>query len=650
MENLSVGQQKSKKITGTVKDASGEPLIGVNVFVNGTRIGTVTDADGRFSLDVPVGKTIELSYVGYEPQYLNTDKASNFDVVLKDDSKALDEVVVVGFGTQKKVNLSGSVASVNLEKVAESRPITNLSSALAGTVTGLNVTSASNRPGSDDATLLVRGVGTLNNSSPLVIIDGSEGQLSDVNINDVESISVLKDASSSAIYGSRAANGVILVTTKKGKSGKVKVGYNGYVSFQSARKDLLEPVSNYADYMEYVNEGYSNSGVAVPYSTSIISEWRSDNGANPLKYPNVNWLDESFRTGVSNNHSLSIQGGNDVISTYTSIGYYNNPGIMENNGYKRYHLMSNIEANLAKWLLIGVNVNGYQGESEMGSGSFGWAYATSPAMILRYNGKYGGMQDSQADQSSSVNNMLASQNSTTGDNTTRNAKARAYFTLTPIKDLSITGSMVYEYNENRTKSIPVFYDFWNFANNTIILNNTGKTYISQSSNRTQRNYTDIVAKYGHRFLDERLGFSALVGASQEQYINEWENYQREDLIEGSLSVINAANGTVSASGNKSQWAMRSYFGRINLDWDNKYLLEFNLRSDGSSRFLSDNRWGWFPSFSLGWRISEEGFMKDINWIDNLKIRGSYGSLGNNSVGNYAARSTYSNKTYVVNGA
>lgn len=638
---------KSKRVSGTIVDEKGEPLSGVNVVEKGTTNGTITGVDGSFNLNVDDASMLSVSFIGYNTQEFSVKKSSVFSIKMSEDSKLLDEVVVVGFGTQKKVNLSGSVSSVNVSDMAKSRPITNLSSALAGASSGLNVTSNNNRPGSDDASLLIRGVGTLNNSSPLIIIDGVEGVLSDININDVENISILKDASSSAIYGSRAANGVILVTTKAGQSGKMKLSYNGYVSFQSARNNVLEPVSNYADYMGLMNDAYTNSGVAAPYSTSSIKAWRDDNGANPLQYPNVNWLDDSFRTGVGSNHTLSMQGGADNIQFYSSIGYYDNPGVLENTGYQRYHVMSNITANVTPWLKMGLSMNGYYGKADPASGDFGWGFATTPAMILRHNGLYGGIQDSQDDVSSSSNNMLASLNSSRGDNITRNGKGRLFVTVNPIKDLSVTGSMVYEYTSNNTKTIPIFNDFWNFATNSIILKGGGQTYISQSTWRRQRNYMDVVSHYNHRFLENNLGLNVMAGASQEQYTYENEGVTRKDLLDLSLSVLDAANGSLSASGAKTVWTMRSYFGRINLDWKNKYLLEFNLRTDGSSRFMNDNRWGWFPSGSVAWRISEEGFMKDIDWMNNLKIRASYGSLGNNSVGNYAARSTYGNSTYVI---
>lgn len=643
-------QQDSKnKVRGTIKNGNGEPLIGVTVAVEGGA-GTITDVDGHYSLSAAKGSTLKISYVGYTTQYIKVGNQQNVDVTLQEDAQALQEVVVVGFGTQKKVNLSGSVSSVNVSDLADSRPVTNMTSALAGTTAGLNVTESNNRPGDDNAELLIRGVGTLNNASPLVIIDGVEGYLSNVNVNDIENISILKDAASSAIYGSRAANGVILVTTKTGKSGKLKVAYNGYVTFQSIRPDLLEPVSNYADFMTYINEGYANSGVAEPYSTNNITAWRNDNGKNPLQYPNENWIDQSFKTGVGSNHTVSMSGGTDKIQFYGSFGYYDNPGVMENSGYQRYHALSNISANLTPWLKMGFNTSGYYGTADPGdpNGAFTWGYATTPAMIFKHNGLYGGMQDTSDDITESVNNIVANLHGGRGDNITRNGKYRVFATITPIKDLSVTGSMIYEYTTNNRKSTPIFHDFYSFATNQIVYSSKGQTSISQSTWREQRNYMDLVAHYDHRFFTNHFGLGVMGGASQEKYTYENESITRMDLVNKDLSVIDGANGAFTGSGNKSVWVMRSYFGRINLDWDNKYLFEFDLRTDGSSRFNSDNRWGWFPSASAAWRIDQEEFMKQFTWLDNLKLRASYGSLGNNSVGNYASVSTYNTANYVVN--
>ena len=334
-------------VTGHVSDAMG-PMIGATVMEKGTSNGCVTDLSGQFTLKVKSADAVLIvSSVGYTTQEIKLRGRKTLNVTLAEDNKLLNEVVVVGYGTQKKVNMTGSVSSIDVSKLAESRPLTNVSQALAGLAAGVSVTSNHNRPGDDNASILVRGQGTLNSSAPLVIIDGSEAGINTVNPQDIESISVLKDAASAAIYGSRAANGVILITTKSGKSGKIKVDYNGYVSFESIRKTLT-PVSDYARYMELINEGYANSGKKAPFSQKSIDAWRNDAGKNPLQYPNTDWVDETFKSSASTNHVISVSGGSDKIRFYGSFGFMNNPGVMYNAGFTKYNGRLNLDADVAK--------------------------------------------------------------------------------------------------------------------------------------------------------------------------------------------------------------------------------------------------------------------------------------------------------------
>ena len=378
-------QQETSTIKGIVVDETGEPIIGASIKVKGSQnVGSITGIDGDFSLKgVKKGSTIVVTYIGFQTKEVKV-TSDNFKIQLQSDSQNLNEVVVVGYGTQKKVNMSGAVASINMNELTESRPITNVSQALAGLAAGVNVSSSSNIPGNDNASILVRGQGTLNSSSPLIIIDGVEQGINTVNPQDIESVSVLKDAASASIYGSRAANGVILITTKKGKSGNIKVDYNGYVSFQSIRKTLT-PVSNYADYMELINEGYQNSGLALPFKPagtegSMIDAWR--NNSDPLKYPNTDWIDETFRTATATNHVISLSGGSDKLRMYGSFGYTDNPGVMENTGMKKYTVRLNMDADVTSWLNIAMQIGGYVSDMEPGqkeiSNLFTYASATTP--------------------------------------------------------------------------------------------------------------------------------------------------------------------------------------------------------------------------------------------------------------------------------
>lgn len=659
----SILQQKT--INGKVLDATGEPIIGANVLVKGTTNGTITDIDGNFTLNVPTECVLQISYIGFNTQEIKVTSTTNdITVNLKEDSKTLEEVVVVGYGTQKKVNLSGSLSTINVSELTESRPITNVSHALAGLAAGVNVQMSSNQPGNDNASIKVRGQGTLNDSSPLVIIDGAEAGINTVNPQDIESMTVLKDAASSAIYGSRAANGVILITTKQGKSGKVKLDYNGYVSFTSPTiPGSMDPVSNYADYMEYINEGYRNSNMNEKFSSGVIQEWRDNEGKDPLRYPNSNFMDDTFKNSVSHNHVISMSGGSEKVKFYSSFGYENNPGVMDNTGFEKYSGRLNVTADVRSWLTLGAYINGYVSNMDpaakyTSSGTavddvFTCASATTPGMVFRApDGRYGAMNNPEDDAQSAVNNPLVRLNNMAGNIAKHNMRTRFVGTIKPFEGFSITGSYSYEFVDEERKRKPVILEQWNFRDDVITRTTEGKSSIMNYDGKTQRYFNDVVARYENRFVNDQLGLNAMIGASQEKYYSHNFQASKYDLIDYSLWVINGATGDASASGSSSEWAMRSFFGRVNLDWNNKYLLELNLRADQSSRFLSNKRTGYFPSGSFAWRIDQEEFMKDAmdKGLSNLKLRLSYGSLGNNSVGNYDALATYAikNSNYALN--
>lgn len=653
--SVEAAQQQKKKVTGTVTDEKGETIIGANVIVKGSTIGVITDIDGNFAIEVPANGVLQISYIGYLTQEIKIVGKTSFTIQLKEDSKTLDEVVVVGYGTQKKVNLTGSVSAVDVEKMADSRPINNLSNALAGMAAGVRISSGKNAPGDDGATIQVRGQGTLNNSSPLVIIDGVEGSLGSISPSDVESISVLKDAASAAIYGSRAANGVILITTKKGKDGQVRFDYNGYLSIERPTK-MIEPVSDYATYMELMNEAYRNSGKGVVYKdadkngTPDASELWRQHPNESLLYPNTNAYDVLFgNTVIAQQHSISASGGSEKVNHYTSFSYLSNPGVIENTDYQRSSLRSNIDVKINKWFSVGTNLSGYIANRNISAGSlndvFNYARQTTPGMVHRHpDGRYGYPHNPE---DPSQNNVLDRLNNKDGENIARTLRTRFFTTIAPLEGLTFTGSYTYNYYDNEQWSKPVFIDRWNFLTDTMMKSGEGRTNISNSTTRNTRNFMDGVARYNKKFFQKKLDFSIMLGASQEQYEERKNNASKYDLLDPALDVINAATGDASAGGERYGWAMRSYFGRLNLGWADKYMVEFNLRADGSSKFASNKRWGYFPSTSVGWRMDQEAFMKDVEWISALKLRGSYGALGNNSVGNYDAVSFYDKSNYIL---
>ena len=541
MEKLSdssymVLQQSGRVVTGTVTDKAGEPIIGANVLVKGTSQGIITDLDGNFTLNnVQENAELVISYIGYKEQTIKTGNKTNFTVKLAEDTELIDEVVVVGYASQKKVNLTGSVSSVDMGEIAEKRPITNLSSGLAGMAAGVSVTSSSNKPGDDNGSILVRGQGTLNDSSPLVIIDGVESNINTVAPQDVESMTVLKDAASASIYGSRAANGVILITTKKGKQGKVNIDYTGYVSLESIGK-TIDPVSDYATYMELMNEAYVNSNKPARFSEETIKAWRDDAGQNPLKYPNTNWIDEVFRTGVATNHNLSVSGGSEKASYYTSFGYNNNPGVMENAGYERYSFRTNLELRPTKWLTLGTRLNGYFANIDLGQDRvddvFTYGVASTPGIVLRHDGRYGGMQNPEDDPQ--ANNPLQWLNREAGQKKERNFKAQFFGTITPLKGLSISGSYSYELTDKDNWKKTNLLDMWNFATEQIVTKDSRRDYIKNDNRKIERIFMDGVIRYENRFLDNRLDLNVMLGASQEMRRDRSFSAQRYDWVDSSL--------------------------------------------------------------------------------------------------------------------
>ena len=657
-------------INGTVISGTDNyPVVGASIVEKGTTNGIITDMDGNFTLEVSPNSVLVVSFIGFKEQQIPVNNQKSLRIKLSEDSQALDEVVVVGYGTQKKVNLSGSVTSVNVSEMAESRPLTNISTALAGTAPGVQITSSNNIPSNNgDADIKVRGQGTLNNSSPLVIIDGVEGNLNSVSPQDVETVSVLKDAASSAIYGSRAANGVILITTKSGKAGRMKIDYTGYVSFQSLNKPY-DVVTDYASYMEYMNEGMRNSNKPEPFSQNVINLWREKskdpNGLNEhgipnyLAYPNSDIFDV-YETGVSHQHSLSATGGSEKVTYYTSFNYLNNPGILENCGYERFSLRANIDSQVKDWLKIGVNLSGYTANTTPVSENindiytYGLTGGNPGIAYLDDQNRLGINANNEDDPQNATNNPYNRLRNVSGNIGINTLKTRMYAILTPLKGLTIQGSYTYDYYDKQKDSKPNFVPMYNFQTNTLYTDGVGQTSIYNYNEKTYRNFMDAIARYERNYLNNRLSTNIMIGASQEQYKRSYFSATRKDLLDPSLGVIGGAIGESSSTGNVTEWAMRSFFGRINLGWDDKYLLEANLRADGSSRFQKDNRWGYFPSFSAAWRISEENFMKDFTWLDNLKIRGSYGSLGNNTLGsnrdndgNYLSQSLYAQTNYVL---
>lgn len=654
-------------VTGTVIDESGEPVIGANISLKGSNdIIAVSDSNGLFSIPGLKGdETLKVEYLGYDDEMIKlTNGEQSYRVVLKPDMSQLDEVVVVGYATQKKVDLTGAVSSISSNALSD-RPLTNATSALAGLAAGLTVTnSGGNTPGYESQSILVRGQGTLNNAAPLVVVDGMTGiAISDINPQDIESISILKDAASAAIYGSRAANGVILVTTRQGAERAPRVTYSGNVSFETVAK-RLNLVTDYADFMEIQNAGLIANGQAPRFSQGKIDEWRNDGGKNPTVYPNTDWQDHIYRNpSVVQNHNLSITGGSRRVRYNITLGYVNNPGMIYYTDYQRYQLRSNLEVKIKPWLSVGTNIFGYidknnpssenaaaGGDVIFGSGAFN----TVPGMTLYdpATGLYGGVQNPEEENVSNFNPYRRQWFYDTKYPTkTKRSVIKLNARLTPVKGLTIQGSFAYNYWERNIEHHLTDRNLYRFTLDGPVLLREGKvrTYIRRYNYKNTYRSSEVTANYD--FSVSRLQASVLAGMSQEYNKYDTDFFIKYDLVDPSLGAIDAGTTNGNITGNYNEWAMRSYFGRINLNWDNRYLLEANLRADGSSKFAPDKRWGYFPSVSVGWRVSQEKFMEaSAGWLDQLKLRASYGSLGNNATTSYYMyQSLFATANYILNG-
>lgn len=654
---------QSFTVSGTVKDESGIPMPGVSIQVKGTTIGAASNLNGEFSLKAAVGQTLVISFIGYAKQELTITSTNHLEIILKDDTKKIDEVVVVGYGTQKKVNMTGSVSSVKFDEVANSRPITNVSSALAGLSSGVTIRQSTGQPGAEKTTIRVRGLGTLNNNDPLVIIDGMEGVLESVNPQDIESVSILKDAASASIYGSRAANGVLLVTTKKGDKDRITVTYNGILSVSQPTK-LLDFISDYPTYMKLMNESARNLGrddYSV-FSANTISLWENANKnpnalnangvPNYVAFPNTNWNKEMYKNNMVQDHTLSVSGSTKSTRFLMSAGYLDNPGLVENTGSNRYSLRTNLEIDANKWLTVGTRTFASLRNSEMGNYSemLNYISQSTPGVYGVYNGKYGAAEAKE--ESQTANNPYNWLYKYFGDDKVSRFNSTLYSRVKLAKGLSWDVNFNYakRFDEYRSRSNPQFGERIKFSDGSIMSATTDPaqltTYYGTYSNYQ---YTaENLVRY-EKTLAEDHNFNILLGYNQTYYYEYDHNSTKKGLIDESIYVPSTATDMLSIGGSATDWALKSFFGRFNYNYKQRYLLEANLRRDASSRFSSNSRVGTFPSFSLGWRASEEEFIKNLSIFQNLKIRGSWGKLGNNASGNYDYQSLYNKYNYSFNG-
>lgn len=657
-------------ITGRVTDEKGVPLPGVSVKVKGSSAGASTDADGRFSLRVPDDRGILVfSFVGFTPTEVSINGRRTIEVRLREETKALNEVVVVGYGTQKKVNLTGSVAAVKVDEKITSRAISNISSGLTGLVPGLAANQSTGMVGRNSASLIIRGLGTVNNSNPLVVVDGMpDVDINRINVNDIATISVLKDATSSSVYGSRAANGVILITTKSGKGQQGTIlNFTGTYASQVPTKSY-DYMADYARALTLHQRSAAVNTLAAnqTFKNGTIDQWMALGMIDPLRYPNTDWWDVIMRNGTFQNYNLSASGSNDKSNFFFSAGIRDENGLQINNDYKQYNGRFNYDYKLKDNMNIGVKFNGnwskfvyaledgYTDDDPTNTAGYDMQYAI--AGLTPYDpatGFFGGAmaynEDVQAYNPYTVYvNNLNRQNR-------QEANSSVYLDWTPVKGLTARVDYALNYYNQFMYAANIPNTAYNFQTNSFgsrvyagenspVTNttNTGyKTLLNGSLN-----YQTTVAKYHE--------LHGMFVYSEEFWYERYQYGSRNDRLHPSLHEIDAAlPGIQSAGGNSSDEGLRSFIGRLNYTGFNKYLLEANFRYDGSSKFLKGHQYGFFPSVALGWRFTEESFIKPFTdkFMSSGKLRLSYGSLGNNSgVSRYEQQSTLAGSNYMIDGA
>lgn len=637
------------KITGNVADNNGEPIIGASVVVSGTKNGTVTDIDGNFTLisnsETP---TLNISYVGFDTQNIKVRPGQTVKVSLKENAQSLEELVVVGYGSQKKVNVIGSIATVD-SKSLEARSASDVSNMLTGQMSGVTITQTSGNPGQDGGTIRVRGVGSFGATpSPLVLVDGMPGSLSDITPDEIENISVLKDASSAAIYGSRAANGVVLVTTKRGKEGRTKVSYNGSVGFSKAA-ELPEMAHSY-EYAKF----YNIAAGTETYKPEDIQKYKD--GSDPDNYADENYLDKLFGGhSFLTKHTLNVNGGNDRVQYMATVGYLHHDGLLENNYYNKYNARLNLNAKITKDLSMGIRLNGMASDrhepSTPGSLDSG-GYAGIMLAALRYPGL---LPSYMSDGSNGVG-LKGS-----GTPVAWAEKCASFYrqdfdkfggnvdlTYKPIKGLTIKGIGGYKYSLQHVRHYRSEFATADGRTN-------GPSSLTDDMYRTVYKTFQATADY-NTTIAKKHAIDVLVGYTWEDENQRSVGGYRQKFPSNDVPYLTAggADGQTNFGGGYD-WAIQSIFGRLTYNYDERYLFEATMRYDGSSRFPTDSKYGFFPSAALGWRVSEEKFWKDSSvakWFTNLKIKASTGVLGNNNIGNYPYQSVYtlgSNQNYVFGG-
>lgn len=661
-EENSAKDQKIRKITGVVTDDTGIPIIGASIVDKSTKEGTITDVNGNFTIMASSKSLIAFSYIGYTTVNLTVGDKKNMDVRLIEDTKILDEVVVVGYGTQKKVNMTGAVSTLSAKLIAD-RPSNSIAKSIQGSVAGVTVIS---RPGG--TSLNIRGRGNLGSSDPLYIVDGvevSSGYFNSLDPTSIENLSFLKDASSAAIYGAKAAFGVILVTTKSAKAGQLQVTYNG--SYGSQRPTYLPKILNSAAYADMYRTAERNSGVKeanLTFNDNAIAKYLD--GSDLDRYPNTNWFDLVLNDqSLFTKHNMQFAGGSEKVKYVLGLGYLRNETLTPGEGTDRYNFSSKTSADLKSWLTISSNVNFIYDKYKRDKGAanlleFLRVPPTQTAKQL--NGNWGSIRNGRQTTAEETNYNPLRNFEESGRSNSDNKRFLGSIAaeLRPIKDLKITNQLAYNYSDyrgftfqNRKLGVPSFLN-----PNTGIIPGTasGVNQMDMNWNYSEKLVYDGWANYDHTFNNVHA-FTVVAGVHADSYLYKLLTVGRKDFASNEMNAISGGSTdpknqliTNSAGNDYIEESMNSYFGRIGYVYNQKYMFEANFRADASSRFAKGGRWGYFPSLSAGWRVDQEKFMKNMTWVDGLKVRGSWGLNGNiNNVGSYDTYSTFSASNTAIMG-
>jgi len=648
--NTSVGvktvSDQQNSLSGTVTGSKGEPVPGVTVVIKGTSQGTITDVDGKYSLpNVPSDAIIVFSFVGMRTQEIAAEGRSSIDVSLTEETIGLEEVVAVGYGVQKKVNLTGAISTVTFDEEVANRPITNASQALSGKVTGVWVSQNSGKPGSDGAQLRVRGWGTLNNANPLVIIDGIEGTFDQINPNDIESIAVLKDAASAAIYGSKAANGVVLITTKMGKEGeRLQVNLNSYYGIQSLGR-RYDVITNSAEHMKITNMALANEGSSPLFPDDMITAF--ENGTDKYKYPNTDWFDVLFENAPIQEHNLSIRGGTDKSTSFLSFNYLNQDGMIPNTKTEKYGMRANLELNVNSWFSVSGRMNyshkvATEAYNDIVYGSLGRVFdmlsgVTPYTAPYTRDGEFGAVEAIDNDGNILFDNRNPLIDANNGKRTDEqnflaiNASAEVKFTDFLSWRTTIASTGIWTLTDNYNQSLVGYTD----SGIPMMTKNYNREGIEISRNNSYSLANNVFTTLNFdKSFGENHNVSAILGLQLEDDKIKTAYSRRSEPPKEGLTQVDAGTSGIQGEGNMTGLRMFSYFGRLNYSYADKYLFEANLRADASSRFKQGNRWGIFPGFSAGWRLGDEAFIQETGIFSNLKLRASWGQLGNQNISGY----------------